>query len=158
MKDDKLSQMFDLEPLADTQPPAVEVTQVQEVEVAADPVDEALEQAHDDFAIVRGKMKDMLEQSDAVFEAALFTAKTSQNPKDIEAFARIMDTVTKTGKELMTMHKDIYTLKPPVVEVPQTQSADTINNIIFQGSGVDFIEFVKSKTRPQAITDQTSEE
>lgn len=159
MAEDKIANVFGLTPIEefDTITPDGEVIQLNDVPV--DPsVDQALEDAQNDFTDIRDRIKDMLDKSSAVFDSAHLVATTSQNPKDIEAFARILDSITKTGKELMTMHKDVYSLKPPVVEAPQAQQAETINNIIFQGSGVDFIEFVKSKTKQPAITDQSKEE
>lgn len=113
------------------------------VEEEISEVDQALKDANDDFADIRGRMKYMLEKAADVFDSSHLVASTSQNERDISAFAKLLDSITKTGKELMSMHKDVYSIKPPIVEQPQ--QAETINNIVFQGSGADFIEFLKSK-------------
>lgn len=160
MNDDKLADVFGMRTMQEVVDEdgvvhEVPVVQGEIVNVEEQVIDSALQDAADDFADVRNKIKDMLEKSAEVFEAAHFTATTSQNAKDIEAFARVLDSITKSSKELMTMHKDMYNFKPVIEEKPQ-QQADTINNIVFTGSSTDFIEFLKSKTQG-AITDQSNE-
>ena len=68
-----------------------------------------------------------------------------QNSKDIEAYFKGADSMTKTAKELLVIHKDLLSIKPPPIPDAPTQTAEVINNnnIIFQGSTGDFITMLK---------------
>ena len=146
MKDDALVDKFGLTPLANFEVVDTPDDTVPVVELNEEPseIDQALQDAADDFADIRNRIKHMLEKAEDVFESSYIVASTSQNEKDISAFAKILDSVTKTGKELMSMHKDAYSLKPQIIDVAP-QQANTINNIVFQGNGADSIEYLKSK-------------
>jgi ABC-type transporter Mla subunit MlaD len=120
----------------------IAVTAVTEV---PDEIDQALQDASDDFADIRHRIHHMLKKSEEVFDVAQDIAVRSQNSKDIDSFAKILDSITKSGKELMAMHRDIHALKPPLVQEPTESVTNIQNNIVFNGSGADFIEYLKSK-------------
>ncbi len=123
----------------------LQVIPVQEI---PNEIDQSLQDAADDFADVRYRIKDMLMKSEEIFETAHDTAKRSGNNKDIDSFAKVLDSITKSGKTLMEMHRDVFALKPPVEEVPESVT-NIQNNFVFSGTGADFVEFLKSKQLPK---------
>lgn len=147
---DKLANVFDLEPIdnfdifeGETTP---EVTELSETLVESDETkDPSIEAAEGDFDEVRALMKKLLVKGQKVLETAELVAVSSQNSKDIDAFFKGSDSITKTARELMAVHKEIISIKPMPIEEPKTQQAETINNIVFQGSTGDFIQMLREQ-------------
>lgn len=146
---DKLASIFDMDPLDSFEPDPIiepEPTQLQEEVVSDDTEkDPSIQQAEDDFDEVRNLMKELLTKGKKVLATAELVANSSQNHKDIEVYFKGADSLTKTARELMTTHKDIISIKPIPFEEPKTQQAETINNIVFQGSTGDFIQMLREQ-------------
>ena len=122
-----------------------------------DPIDKTLADANDDYVMVRQGIKDMIADSSDVFDTAKLEAVTSGDPKKIEAFSRVMDTIVKASKELMNVHKDMFGLQPPIKEETPKQQADTINNIIFTGNQADLFRLLKEKGVTSNKVDELNE-
>ena len=80
-----------------------------------------------------------------VFETARIEAIAGGDAKKIEAFAKVMDSLVRAGKELMNVHKDMFGLQPQVKEEAPKQQAENINNIIFSGNAADLFKLLKDK-------------
>lgn len=162
---DKLANIFDMDPMdsfdnydvteEEAAPTEIEVTKLNEV-VADEQLDPAIVEAEKDFGRVRDIMQNLLTTSEKVLRTAELVATSSQNNKDIEAYFKGADSITKTAKELLVIHKDLLGIKPPPIPEAPAQTAEVINNnnIIFQGSTGDFITMLKqglleNKTTPQ---------
>ena len=149
---DRLSNIFDMDPMdsydnydiTEEAPAEVEVTKLNEV-VDGEQLDPAIVEAEKDFARVRDIMQGLLTTSEKVLRTAELVATSSQNSKDIEAYFKGADSMTKTAKELLVIHKDLLSIKPPPIPEAPAQTAEVINNnnIIFQGSTGDFITMLK---------------
>ena len=133
---------LDMTPLHEIQDQElVEYTPVEQL----NEIDNTLEEASEDYKQVRFNIKKMIEESQDVFDTARLMAISSQETKSVEAFARILDSLVKTNKELMNVHRDMFALQPPAIEEPKSQTAETINNIIFSGSASDLFRLLKDK-------------
>jgi len=145
---DKLANIFDLEPLEPGdmfEDDSVNITPVTETLVDEQTIDPDIEEAQLDFTEVRALMKKLLEKGQKVLLTAEVVAVSSQNSKDIDAYFKGSDSITKTARELMAVHKEIIGIKPPPIEVIPEQKAEVINNIVFQGSTGDFIQMLRAQ-------------
>ena len=144
---DKIASMFDMRPIVEAN--RKDVGEYLEPSTDLVPTDEGvdkyLEEANEDFIMARTKIKSMIEEAGEVFETAKIAAVSSGEAKQLDAFSKVMDTVVKASKELMSIHKEMFGLQPPIKEDVAPQSANTINNIIFTGTGADLIRLLREK-------------
>jgi hypothetical protein len=106
-------------------------------------VDEALQQAEEDFEEVRDNIHDLMNEGMDLFKFARDMAMNTQDPDHMQGAARMFSEALKANKELMNVHRDRFALKPPVPEAINTQKAQTINNIVFKGTHREMLKALK---------------
>jgi hypothetical protein len=121
MSIDKLSQVFDVEPI-DTNTITATPSIIVEVK------DDALEQ---DYETTRSNLHSILNQGQDALYHALEVAKQSEHPRAFEVVGGLMKHLSDINTQLLDLHK-----KKQVIEAPmkQAQSANVTNNSIFVGS------------------------
>lgn len=117
--------------------PSTDVALVEDV----DPVDEAMQEAEEDFHEIRDNIHELMREGMSLFRTARDLAVNSQDPDHMGGAARIFAETLKANKELMNVHKDRFTLRPPVQQ--NVQKAETINNIVFKGTQREFLQQLK---------------
>jgi len=131
--EDKIANALNMVPLNETKSELVEVSNTELVHYE-EVVDQAAEEAHEDYIQVRENLKNLISVSQEVFENVKDVAIVTQDNKAFDSFSKMLDSMVKANKELIGIHKDMFGIKPSIIEEPKTQQADTINNIIFTGS------------------------
>ncbi len=111
--------------------------------VEVDVLDEAMQEAEDDYHKIRGNIHTLMDEGMELFKVARDLAVNSQDPDHVSGAARMFAETLKANKELMNVHKDRFTLRPPA-PAQSTQKADTINNIVFSGTQREFLQQLKS--------------
>lgn len=166
MADDIIARTLDMTPLAIVEgevvdaltgevlnyEPSTDVALVEE----DDPVDEAMQEAEEDFHEVRDNIHELMREGMSLFRTARDLAVNSQDPDHMGGAARIFAETLKANKELMNVHKDRFTLRPPVQN--NVQKADTINNIVFKGTQREFLQHLKSLQKDDESELQGTEE
>lgn len=118
---DKLSKVFDVEPI-DTN--NITTTPLVQVEQRND----ALEQ---DYETTRSNLHSILNQGqDALFHA-LEVAKQSEHPRAFEVVGGLMKHLSDINTQLLDLHKKKQSIEAPT---KQAQGANVTNNSIFVGS------------------------
>jgi hypothetical protein len=115
--DDKLSQVFDVAPIANQQfmPTQTSI------------VNHAL---NDDFETTRSNLHSLLTQGqDALFHA-LEVAKQSEHPRAFEVVGGLVKHLSDVNAQLLDLHKKKQTIETPTKE----ESKTVTNNAIFVGS------------------------
>jgi len=144
MNEDKIANALNMVPLSESKQELIEINNTELVHYE-EVVDQAAEEAHEDYVQVRENLKNLIGDSQKVFENAKDVALATQDNKAFDSFSKILDSMVKANKELIGVHKDMFGIKPSIVEEPKTQQADTINNIIFTGSASDLFKLLKDK-------------
>jgi hypothetical protein len=116
--DDKLSQVFDVAPIANQQ--IITAPQVRQINHALD----------DDFETTRSNLHSLLTQGqDALFHA-LEVAKQSEHPRAFEVVGGLVKHLSDVNAQLLDLHKKKQTIESPTKEDSKTVT----NNAIFVGS------------------------
>lgn len=108
-----------------------------------DPIDEAMQEAEDDYHIIRDNIHELMREGMQLFRTARDLAVNSQDPDHVSGAARMFAETLRANKELMNVHKDRFTLRPPA-PTQNVQKAETINNIVFKGTQREFLQHLKS--------------
>ena len=135
--DDKLSEIFELEPM--------EVKKIAprstDIVVSDEPVDKHIE---NDYDYVRTNMRDLLATgSDALLDA-LEVAKQSENPRAYEVVGTIMKNLADMNQQLLDVHQQKQKLTG-MEKVKEDQSKQiTNNNAIFVGSTSELAKMIQN--------------
>lgn len=126
MTNDKLSEVFDIEPISENSKTEI-ITKDGEI---ITPSDEAI--GHD-FEATRSNLHSILQQGQQALEHALAVAKQSEHPRAFEVVGGLMKHLSDINGQLLDLHK-----KKQAVENPKgsesSESKNVTNNAIFVGS------------------------
>lgn len=109
-----------------------------------------------DFKFVRESMKQALQRADQVLLTTQAIAQSSDDPKAIDAFSKVLKEFSAAAETLMRLHQGKQEFKaivaPPVEpepEAPATGPNTTIaaNTIVFTGTTSDLLNMVNTKRR-----------
>lgn len=145
---DKIAQALDMDPLAEvmSQPSEVVPYHPNQIAVATtDYVDPQFEQACQDFEEVRDNMRSLIHQADEMFQDAKGVAVRNQDPDSYNASARFLELAIRANRELLSTHRDIFAMRPPVVTDNSGQQAEQINNVFISTSGAELLEMLAAK-------------
>lgn len=92
-----------------------------------------------DFQRVRDNMLLLLTQGGEGLEFAIKLAKDTENPKAIDAFTNLLNSLVKTNAELMNLHA---TRKEINVKNDKPSENNTVNNNVFVGSASELKTFI----------------
>ena len=135
--DDKLSEIFELEPM--------EVKKIAprstDIVVSDEPADKHIE---NDYDYVRTNMRDLLATgSDALLDA-LEVAKQSENPRAYEVVGSLMKNLADMNQQLLDVHQQKQKLTG-MEKVKEDQSKQiTNNNAIFVGSTSELAKMIQN--------------
>ena len=135
--DDKLSEVFDLEPM-EVKSIAPRST---DIVINNEPADKHIE---NDYDYVRNNMRDLLATgSDALLDA-LEVAKQSENPRAYEVVGTMMKNLADMNQQLLDVHQQKQKLSgtEKIKEDPAKQI--TNNNAIFVGSTSELAKMIQN--------------
>lgn len=107
-----------------------------------DPIDVALQEAEDDYEVVRDNIHELMRSGMELFKTARDLAVNTQDPDHVSGAARMFAETLRANKELMNVHKDRFAIRPPA-PTQNVQKAETINNIVFKGTQREFLQQLK---------------
>lgn len=119
--DDKLSQVFDIEPIIKN-----------EVITQPDIVVSKNDKLESDYETTRANLHALLIQGQDALNHALEVAKASEHPRAFEVVGGLMKHVADINTQLLDLHK-----KKQSIEAPDKKTQSTTNNSIFVGSTTD---------------------
>jgi hypothetical protein len=124
--DDKLSQIFDVEPIAVTAPVTQEITPLAQV-------NQALES---DFETSRSNLHSLLAQGQDALYHALEVAKQSEHPRAFEVVGGLVKHLSDINTQLLDLHKRKQTIDGPTNN-SKKEATSVTNNAIYVGSTSD---------------------
>lgn len=129
--DEKLSQVFDLEPISEDRMEII----TKDGEVIP-PKNEALDY---DYETTRANLHSLLEQGKAALDAALSVARQSEHPRAFEVVSGLMKDLADINGKLLDLHKKKQAIETPKIQAGATpqQPGNVTNNAIFVGSTAD---------------------
>jgi len=116
--DDKLSQVFEIEPIIKS-----------EVITHQDIVTHKNDKLESDYETTRTNLHVLLIQGQDALNHALEVAKASEHPRAFEVVGGLMKHVADMNTQLLDLHK-----KKQSIEAPDKKTQTTTNNSIFVGS------------------------
>lgn len=135
--DDKLSEVFDLEPMAvkSIAPRSTDIV------INNEPTDKHIE---NDYDYVRNNMRDLLATGSYALLDALEVAKQSENPRAYEVVGTIMKNLADMNQQLLDVHQQKQKLSgtEKIKEDPTKQI--TNNNAIFVGSTSELAKMIQN--------------
>jgi hypothetical protein len=125
--DDKLSEVFDVEP--------IRVDESNTQVITADghvipPQDNAFEH---DYNTTRNNLHTLLQQGQDALNAALEVAKQSEHPRAFEVVGNLMKHISDINHQLLDLHKKKQVFENPK-GAPTEEQKQVTNNSIFVGS------------------------
>ena len=129
MTDDKLSEVFDIEPIGETKKTEI-ITADGEILPSAEGA------IGHDFDTTRANLHAILQQGQEALTHALSVAKQSEHPRAFEVVGGLMKHLSDINTQLLDLHK-----KKQAIENPKGSTSDestsVTNNAIFVGSTAD---------------------
>lgn len=127
--DDKLSEVFDVEPISKVKHGDL-ITSDNHVVPAK--TDETLDQ---DYNTTRSNLHTLLQQGQDALYHALEVAKQSEHPRAFEVVGNLMKHLSDINHQLLDLHQKKQSLEKPVAEEKKSSQAGGVtNNAIFIGS------------------------
>jgi hypothetical protein len=117
--DDKLSQVFDVAPIGNTEV----LPQVAPQQIKNDQLD-------DDYETTRSNLHTILQQGQDALYHALEVAKASEHPRAFEVVGGLMKHLSDINTQLLDLHKKKQSIEAPTKE----ERKSVTNNAIFVGS------------------------
>ncbi len=117
--DDKLSQVFDVTPIGNTEV----LPQVAPRQIKNDQLD-------DDYETTRSNLHTILQQGQDALYHALEVAKASEHPRAFEVVGGLMKHLSDINTQLLDLHKKKQSIEAPTKE----ERKSVTNNAIFVGS------------------------
>ena len=126
---DKLSEVFDVQPISKMEP--VPHASLEKLEK-----NEALEH---DYEATRHNLHHLLQQGEEALYHALEVAKNSEHPRAFEVVGGLMKNLSDINTQLLDLHR-----KKQIVETPKQQANNVTNNAIFVGSSNELSKMLEN--------------
>ena len=125
----KISEVFDLEPVKETLPPVV---------VDDNSVSEDIEEA-------RANLKQLITTGNKALEYALDVAMQSESPRAFEVLTNMIKTLGDMNAQILDIHEkgNKITTKDKPQNINATQNNVT-NNVVFKGTPADLATFIEN--------------
>lgn len=132
--DEKLSEVFDVEPMASTEIITKEGTVISET----------TNKIEDDYEITRNNLRLILSQGQQALMKALDVANQSEHPRAFEVVGNLMKQLADVNQQLLDLHQQKQKLDAPK---DGAKKEVTNNNAIFVGSTADLNKMLKNMTK-----------
>lgn len=129
MTDDKLSEVFDVEPIGETRKTEIITADGEILPLSETTVDH-------DFEQTRANLHSILQQGREALEHALSVAKQSEHPRAFEVVGGLMKHLSDINAQLLDLHKKKHALDNPKGS-EKSEATNVTNNAIFVGSTTD---------------------
>lgn len=125
----KISEVFELEPVRETLPPAVEDGK----------------SVTEDVAEARANLKQLIMTGNKALEHALDVAIQSESPRAFEVLTNMIKTLGDMNSQILDIHEkgNKITTKEKPQNVHATQNNVT-NNVVFKGTPADLATFIEN--------------
>ena len=134
--DDRLSDVFGVEPIANLANANAKVIDSQTGEI----VETKNDKIEDDYDKSRNNLHDLLNMGKAALEHALEVAKQSEHPRAFEVVGNLVKQLADVNQQLMDLHQQKAKLDAPKDE----GNKKVTNNAIFVGSTAELTKMIKN--------------
>jgi hypothetical protein len=131
MNNEKLNQIFNLEP------------QVSKQENLPAPIETKNIDVEDDYDLARDTLRNVITKGSDALDEIIHLAKNSEHPRTYEVAGQLMKTMSEVAKDLLALQKQKQEIqKPQADQTPHPQIGQQ-NNIVFTGSTEDLLRTLK---------------
>lgn len=138
--DDKLSKIFNTDPIPEESTPKSDVTVIDNV--SGEIIEASNTKIEADYDIARNNMRNLLQTGSTALETALEIAKTSEHPRAFEVVGNLMKQLADMNQQLIDIHQQKSKLDSS--RGSDTTNNTTTNNAIFVGSTAELSKIIKS--------------
>lgn len=131
MNNERLNQIFNLEP------------QVSKQENLPAPIETKNIDVEDDYDLARDTLRNVIIKGSDALDEIIHLAKNSEHPRTYEVAGQLMKTMSEVAKDLLALQKQKQEIqKPQADQTPHPQIGQQ-NNIVFTGSTEDLLRTLK---------------
>jgi len=131
MNNERLNQIFNLEP------------QVSKQENLPAPIETKNIDVEDDYDLARDTLRNVITKGSDALDEIIHLAKNSEHPRTYEVAGQLMKTISEVAKDLLALQKQKQEIqKPQADQTPHPQIGQQ-NNIVFTGSTEDLLRTLK---------------
>lgn len=136
MKNDTLSEVFDVESVEINTTPAV---------VGGDVITQNFEKVESDYDLTRDNLHALLQQGKTALQHAIDVAKQSEHPRAFEVVGNLMKQLADINQQLMDVHQQKKKLDEPAKG--EASKTVTNNNAIFVGSTAELNKMIQKMNK-----------
>lgn len=130
--DEKLSEVFDVEPLSNAQL----------IDVSGEVIPPSDEKVESDYNAIRGNLYTILNQGQEALFHALEVAKQSEHPRAFEVVGNLMKNLSDINHQIIDLHTKKSALERK--NKPEESTKNVTNNSIFVGSTADLAKMIEN--------------
>lgn len=135
--DDKLSEVFDVQPIHEAaNAKIIDASTGEIVQTASDKIEQ-------DYDKARSNIHDLLAKGHEALATALEVAKQSEHPRAFEVVGNLVKQLTDVNQQLIDLHQQKAKLDAP----KEGEKKVTNNNAIFVGSTAELTKMIKSMSK-----------
>lgn len=131
--DDKLSEVFDIEPMKSTD--------IIDVDGSVLPSVKSNEKVDSDYDAIRGNLYSILNQGQEALLHALEVAKQSEHPRAFEVVGNLMKNLSDINHQIIDLHTKRHKLETGSREKTE-ETKNVTNNAIFVGSTAELSKMI----------------
>lgn len=131
--DDKLSEVFDIEPMKSTD--------IIDVDGSVLPTVKSNEKVDSDYDAIRGNLYSILNQGQEALLHALEVAKQSEHPRAFEVVGNLMKNLSDINHQIIDLHTKRHKLETGSREKTE-ETKNVTNNAIFVGSTAELSKMI----------------
>jgi len=135
--ENKMNEIFDLEPSPKIPSTVGDVLPVKKVQVDKEDEDK-------DYTTVRENLKEIVKRGNEAIDGIMMVASESQSPRAYEVVATLIKSVADANKDLIDLHKKMKDIKKTEVDASTT---NITNNSLFVGSTSELQKLLKGKLK-----------
>jgi ElaB/YqjD/DUF883 family membrane-anchored ribosome-binding protein len=135
--DDKLSEVFDIEPIQELSNTKIIDAETGEI------VQSSSDKIEQDYDKARTNIHDLLSKGQEALVNALEVAKQSEHPRAFEVVGNLVKQLTDVNQQLIDLHQQKAKLDAP----KDGEKKVTNNNAIFVGSTAELTKMIKSMNK-----------
>lgn len=126
--DDKLSQIFDVEPIV------IDEANTEIITADGEVIPPQNNQLESDYELTRANLYTLLQQGQDALNHALEVAKQSEHPRAFEVVSGLMKDIADINHKLLDIHKKKQAIQNPPASKQAGSTPSVTNNAIFLGN------------------------
>ena len=110
----------------------------------------------DDYDFSRNNLRNLLEKGEEILNGIIDVAKGCDEPRAYEVAGNVLKVLIEGNKELLGIQKDVKEIEKKTATAKDDkgltiQHADQVNNLLFEGTTLEALEFLEYKKKKEEM-------